>query len=116
MGLQIPRSCVLRTQPSRIGRKRCFTEDEGGPLEAGLQEQASNRLKLRESRALVVSVDGKGGARLRQVRMKETNASEPLMKCRKVSDDVKTGNELRTRDKVGGSLQTAQSASGMKAA
>jgi hypothetical protein len=26
---------------------RCFTEDEGGPLEAGLQEQASNRHKLR---------------------------------------------------------------------
>ena len=33
----------------------------------------------------MVSVDGKGGARLRQVRIEETNASEPLMKCRKVS-------------------------------
>ena len=33
----------------------------------------------------MVSVVGNGGARLRQVRFKETNASEPLMTCRKVS-------------------------------
>lgn len=32
----------------------------------------------------MVSVAGNGGARLRQVRFKETNASEPLMTCRKV--------------------------------
>jgi len=31
----------------QLERKRCFTEDEGGPLEVGLQEQASNHLKLR---------------------------------------------------------------------
>jgi hypothetical protein len=116
MGVQIPRCCVLRTRLPSHWQERCFTKDEGGPLEAGLQEQASNRLKLRGSRALVVSVDGKGGARLRQVRVEETNASEPLMTCRKVSNDVETGNELRARDKVGRSLQTAQSASGMKAA
>ena len=30
----------------------------------------------------MVSVAGKGGVGLRQVRFKETNASEPLMKCR----------------------------------
>ena len=33
--------------------------DEGRPLEAGLQEQASNHLKLRWSRARVVSVKEK---------------------------------------------------------
>lgn len=49
-----------------------------------MQEQTSNRLKLRGLRVLVVSVEGKGGARLRQVRFKETNASEPLMTCRNV--------------------------------
>jgi len=70
----------------QLERKRCFTEDEGRPLEVGLQEQASNHLKLRALRASVVSVDGKGGARLRQVWIEETNASEPLMKCRKVSN------------------------------
>src|SRR5437867_3775782 len=38
MGLQISRGGVLRTRPLLYWRKRCFTEDEGGPLEAGLQE------------------------------------------------------------------------------
>jgi len=37
----------------------CCTEDEGRPLEAGLQEQASNRLKLHWLRAIVVSVEEK---------------------------------------------------------
>jgi hypothetical protein len=33
--------------------------DEGGPLEVGLQGQASNHLKLRWSKARVVSVEEK---------------------------------------------------------
>ncbi len=39
---------------------RC-TRDEGGPLGAGLQEQAPNRLKLLSFRAMVVSVEEKAG-------------------------------------------------------
>jgi len=39
---------------------RGYTKDEGRSLEAGLQEQASNRLKLHRSKAIVVSVEGKG--------------------------------------------------------
>jgi hypothetical protein len=35
--------------------------DEGGPLEAGCQEQASNHRKLRRSKAVVVSVAEKAG-------------------------------------------------------
>jgi hypothetical protein len=46
----------------------------------------------------------------------ESNASEPLMKCRKRRDDVKTGGESLSRDQSGGNLPTAQAASGMKAA
>ena len=38
--------CVLRTRPLQLGRERCFTKDEGGPLGVGVQEQASNHLKL----------------------------------------------------------------------
>jgi hypothetical protein len=38
---------------------RNCTKDEGGPLGAGLQEQASNHLKLLWSKALVVSVEEK---------------------------------------------------------
>jgi hypothetical protein len=37
----------------------CCTGDEGRPLEAGLQEQASNHLELRGSRVRVVSVEEK---------------------------------------------------------
>jgi len=40
-------------------RKQCFIEDEGRPLEVGLQERASNHLKLRGSRVRVVSVEEK---------------------------------------------------------
>ena len=76
---------------SQSERWRCFTGDEGRSLEVGLQGQASNRHELHWSRAIVVNVDGKGGAGLRQVRIKETNASKPLMTCRNVSDDVETG-------------------------
>ena len=38
-----------------------LAEDEGRPLEAGLQEQASNHLKLLWSKAMVVSVKEKAG-------------------------------------------------------
>ncbi len=38
---------------------RNFVEDEGRPLEVGVQVRASNHLKLRGSRARVVSVEGK---------------------------------------------------------
>jgi hypothetical protein len=46
----------------------------------------------------------------------ETNASEPLMTCRKRRNDVKTEGESLTREKFGGNLFTAQAASGMKKA
>jgi len=45
----------------------CCTRDEGGPLDAGGQAQASNHCKLLSSRAMVVSVAAKGGTRSRQV-------------------------------------------------
>ena len=69
----------------------CFTRDEGRSLGVGLQGQAPNHLLLLRSRALVVSETGKGAARLRQVRVRKTNVSEPLKTCRKLMDDVETG-------------------------
>jgi hypothetical protein len=108
--------CCERNR-SGFERGRCFTEDEGRSLEVGLQEQASNRHELHWSRAIVVNVDGKGGAGLRQVRFKETNGSEPLMTCRNVLDGVETGTQISVpRRKIEGNLSTAQSASGMEAA
>jgi hypothetical protein len=45
------------------------------------------------------------------------SASEPLMTCRKVQDDVETGMNSLARDKSGGGdLISAQAASGIKAA
>ena len=49
-----------------------------------------------------MSVAGKGGAGLRQVRIKKTNASEPLKMCRKNERDVKTGIETLSREAGGG--------------
>jgi len=80
--------------------------DEGRPLEAGLQGQASSRPKLLRSKAWVVNVAGKVAARLRQARIEETNASEPLMTCRKVINDVKTRPVSLAWDKPKGSLLT----------
>lgn len=105
----------------RDGRRkrleRCFTKDEGGPLGVSLQERAPNRHKLRELRAFVVSVAGKGGARLRQVWIEETNASEPLMTCRNVFKWCRNRSlDFCSVTKVGGRLLTAQLTPGMKAA
>ena len=67
-----------------------------------MQAQTSNHGKRRRLRVVVVSVAGKGGARLRQVRIKKTNASEPLMMCRKTERDVETGIETLSRAAGGG--------------
>ena len=108
--------CCARNR-SLSERLRCFTEDEGRSLEVGLQEQASNRRELHRLRANVVNVAGKGGARLRQVRFKETNGSEPLTTCRNVLNDAETGTWTSVpRIKVEGNLPIAQPASGMKVA
>jgi hypothetical protein len=79
----------------------CCTRDEGRPLDAGGQAQASNHCKLLSSKAMVVSVAAKGGTRSRQVRSGEASASEPLMKCRNAIGDVKTGGSSSSRDQFG---------------
>jgi len=92
------------------------TRDEGGPLEAGVQAQATNHPLLLRSRGVVVSESGKGRARPDQVRIEETNASEPLMTCRKRRDDVETTAKSFPWDKPGRCLFTARAASGIKTA
>jgi hypothetical protein len=69
---------------------RCFVEDGGGPSGVGVQAQAPNRHELLGSRALVVSVDGKGMARPCQVRVAESNESEPLKTCRDDPNGIET--------------------------
>ena len=95
-------SLCATNAPSSYGWKRCFTNDEGRSLEVGVQAQTSNHRKRRGLRVFVGNVAGKGGARLRQVRIKKTNVSEPLMTCRKTSSGVETGIETLSREAGGG--------------
>jgi len=81
--------------------------DEGRPLGAGFQEQASNHLKLLWSKALVVSVEEKAWKRPCQVRIKEMSVSEALMRCRNIRAGVKTGVLAGLQDKFRGNLFTA---------
>lgn len=78
--------------------------------------EASNHRKLLWSKAMVVSVTEK--AKLDFVRCvpMETNTSEPLIRCRKRRDVIKTGRESLARDKSGGNLFTVQMVAGMEAA
>ena len=95
---------------------RNCTEDEGGPLGAGLQEQASNHLKLRWLRARVVSVKEKAQQRLCQVWIKEMSSSEPSTRCRNIRGGVKTGVLGDLQDKSRGSLFTVWAAPGIEMA
>jgi hypothetical protein len=71
---------------------RCCTRDEGGPFGAGLQEQASNNRKLLLSNGGGGERYGKGVSKSRHVWVRETNASEPLMRHRnKAYGGTKTG-------------------------
>jgi hypothetical protein len=94
----------------------CCTRDGGRSPEAAVQAEASNHPLLLPLREAVVRELGKGRARPGQVRTVESNASEPLMTCRKRRNGVKTGGESLLRDQSGGNLLTAQAASGMKVA
>jgi hypothetical protein len=96
----------------------CCALDEGRSLGAALQEEASNHHER-----LSLNGDGrerhgqKGATRSRQVRMRETNVSEPLMKHRKLSGDIQTGASVLSRDKgVEGYLFTVHAVSGVQEA
>ncbi len=48
--------------------------------------------------------------------IRKTNASEPLMRCRDLGNDIRTGVSMRLRDEPGGSPFTGQAVSGIEAA
>jgi hypothetical protein len=98
------------------GAPRSFTEDEGRPLQSRPAGGGSKPPQAAAVKSCGGERWGKGEARPRQVRHKETNGSEPLMTCRKSKDDVETRGKLLTWDKSGRNLLTARAASGMKAA
>jgi len=53
---------------------------------------------------------------MHQVWIKKTNISEPLHKCRKCTNGVKTGEVMLLRDESGGYLPTGQTTSGIEVA
>ncbi len=104
-------------------RMRCCMRDGGTgrmlvrwPSVAALQEEAANHPELLRSRAVVVSVVGKGTTRACQVWITKANASKPLMTCRKCMGDIKTRVASMPWEEPGGSLPTGQVVSGMKVA
>jgi transposase len=103
-------------QPEGRRSKLCCMEDEGRSLGIGVQARVPNHLELRGSRVRVVSVEGKGAARPRQVGSKKTSGSEPLMTCREVSTRRRNRAGWLARDESRGSLSTDWTASGMKVA
>jgi hypothetical protein len=50
------------------------------------------------------------------VRIEKANESEPLMKCRKRTDGIETGEKSLPREEPGDYLPTAQAVSGIKVA
>ncbi len=64
----------------------------------------------------MVSVKEKAWIKLSQVRIQEMNVSEPLLKCRKSMNDVKTEGWKLTQEERKGNLSTACVASGIEAA
>ncbi len=50
------------------------------------------------------------------MRFRETSASDPLMRCRKPMDDIKTGVLDLLQDKLRGNLITVWAVSGIKVA
>jgi len=74
-----------------IARAPCLIEDEGRPLEAAMQVEASNHRKLLWPKAMVVSVTEKAKQDFVRCGPMETNTSEPLITCRNSRDAIKTG-------------------------
>jgi len=73
-------------------KARCCIRDEGGPFGAGWQEQAPNSRKLLSSHGGGGERYGKGVRKSRHVWVRETNASEPLMRPRnRPTEGIKTG-------------------------
>jgi hypothetical protein len=105
----------LRVAISSFKWVRNYTRDGGRPSEAALQEEASNHSKLHWSKARVVSVREKGSWKTSGKRQGD-EAIEPLLKCRKDIDELKTERGPVLRDKLGGHLFTGQVVSGIEVA
>jgi len=94
---------------------RNCTKDEGWPFGAVLQGKASNHLKLLWAKVMVVSVEEKA-YEICQVWIKKMSGSKPRLTCRKKKDGIKTRDDSRLWDKLGGYLLTLRVVSGIHVA
>ena len=78
----------------------CCTRDEGRPHGLGLQDQGPNHRKPRRSNGRGGERCGKRREQSRQVCAGQTNASEPLLTCRKPRDVAKTRLQLLVWDEA----------------
>ena len=92
-----PRPSCVTSAPGDGPGANCI-RDEGRPLGAEHQGQAPNHLKLRRSRVGVVNIEANAATRLRQVWSGKTNASEPLMTCRKLFQQCRNRDGRLARD------------------
>jgi hypothetical protein len=94
----------------------CFTRDEGGPLGAGLQDLASNHLKLQRLKVDVVSVQEKVKRDFIRYELRRRAKANRPMKRRKRRNVIKTRVESLLWDESGGNLFIDQTVAGVKAA
>ena len=98
---RVPQSGNGRTQDASNHCPTSYRKDDGRPVEVGYQEQASNHLKRLSLRAAVVSVE-ETLSKTRQVWIRKTNVSKPLLTRREPEHDIETGGGWYLRDKSGG--------------
>jgi hypothetical protein len=85
------------------------------PFGVALRGEASNHLKLRWLKTVVVSVEEKAHV-MRQVGIGKASVSEPLMTCREVEVASKPGRSVVVWDEPGGCPSIGQVVSGMEVA
>ena len=105
--------CALKDEGRVSGRQPCCLRDGGRPSGIALQGEIPNRRKLLGSKALVVSVTGKGEARPRQVRVPELNTPQPLWTCRNSLDVTKPRGAILSWDESGERLLIGPTVTGI---
>ena len=89
----------LTTKGGVTNLRISYRGDGGRPADVGYQEQVSNHLKWLLLRATVVSIKEKSSL-TRQVGIRKTNKTEPLLTRRKAENGIKTGAFAILQDKV----------------
>jgi hypothetical protein len=100
---EIISNAMLRERWRKVLRSRFAGADFKPPSAALVKSQRGER-------------DGKGVRKMRQVGVRETNASEPLMKCRNGIDEIKTEGIRYLGMNLGATCSPAQMISGIKVA